>query len=274
MYRTLLPIIMLTLALTACSSDSADASDEPETPQRVDATDTGRAATVREVAASIPQPTNPAQKVDDAAAVEGGEAVAATEVEAEAGNPALKDPSLASKTAPAKYTVKFETTKGDMFIDVTRSWAPNGADRFYNLVEIGYYDDIAFFRVIGGFMAQLGIHGDPAIARVWKTAKIDDDPVNESNTTGMVTFATAGPDTRTTQIFMNLGDNSNLDSMGFSPFGKLRDAETLNKIYDGYGEGAPRGRGPHQGRLQTGGNEYLKASFPNLDYIVKATIVE
>ncbi len=170
--------------------------------------------------------------------------------------------------------VKFETTKGDILIDVTRSWAPEGADRFYNLVSIGYYDDIAFFRVIDGFMAQFGIHGDPAVARVWKEAQIQDDPVSQSNTEGMLTFATAGPNTRTTQLFMNFGDNSNLNGMGFAPFGKLRSMDVLNKINSEYGEGAPRGRGPHQGRVQSQGNTYLKASFPNLDYITKATIVE
>ncbi|MCP4872753.1 MAG: peptidylprolyl isomerase [Proteobacteria bacterium] len=184
------------------------------------------------------------------------------------------DVEAATKQAPDSYVVKFETTKGDILIDVTRSWAPEGADRFYNLVSIGYYDDIAFFRVIDGFMAQFGIHGDPAVARVWKEAQIQDDPVSQSNTEGMLTFATAGPNTRTTQLFMNFGDNSNLNGMGFAPFGKLRSMDVLNKINSEYGEGAPRGRGPHQGRVQSQGNTYLKASFPNLDYITKATIVE
>ncbi|MCO4770239.1 MAG: peptidylprolyl isomerase [Deltaproteobacteria bacterium] len=190
-------------------------------------------------------------------------------------HPALLDPSKATEQAPAKYTVKFETTKGDILIDVTREWSPNGADRFYNLVKIGYYDnDIAMFRVISGFMAQFGIHGDPAVNTVWRAAKIDDDPVKGSNTAGMVTFAMAGPNTRTTQIFMNLVDNKNLDAMKFSPFGKVQNMDVLGTIHSGYGEGAPRGRGPHQGMVQSKGNQYLQANFPDLDYIKKASIVE
>ncbi len=259
MPRTLLPIVLLTVALTACSGDAASATETAEEP----------------VVETTPAPvTTPAAVATPAPAPAAEDAVAAgEEAPKDDKNPALLDPSLANKTAPDKYTVKFETTKGDILIDVDRSWAPIGADRFYNLVDVGYYDDVAMFRVIDGFMAQMGIHGDPAVNRVWRNARIDDDPVSKSNTAGMVTFATAGPNTRTTQVFMNFGDNSNLDSMGFAPFGKLRDMETLNTIYSGYGEGAPRGRGPHQGQFQSGGNAYLKASFPKLDYIKKATIV-
>ncbi len=187
--------------------------------------------------------------------------------------PGMLDPTVAKEQAPATFTVKFETTKGDMLIDVTRAWAPNGADRFYNLVKIGYFDDTAVFRVIGGFMAQLGISSDPKVSEVWRAAKIDDDPVKESNLPGYVTFAMAGPNSRTTQIFFNFVDNNRLDPMGFAPFGKLRDMETLNELYGGYGEGAPRGRGPHQGLLQSKGGPYLKEKFPLLDYVTKASIV-
>jgi len=189
-------------------------------------------------------------------------------------HPGLLDPKQAADEAPATYTVKFETTKGDILIDVTREWAPNGADRFYNLVKIGYYDDVAFFRVIGGFMAQLGIHGDPQVNKVWRAARIDDEPVKGTNSPGMVTFAMGGPNSRTTQIFLNLADNKRLDGMGFAPFGKVQDMEVLKTIHNGYGEGAPRGRGPHQGKVQAEGNAYLRAEFPELDYIKKATIVE
>lgn len=189
-------------------------------------------------------------------------------------NPAMLDPKLANETAPDTYAVKFETTKGDIIIDVNRADAPNGADRFYNLVKIGYYDDVAFFRVIEGFMAQVGIHGDPAVNTVWRDARIKDDPVKSSNVAGAVTFAMAGPNTRTTQIFLNFKDNKNLDGMNFASFGKVRSMDVLNTIYSGYGEGAPRGRGPHQGALQSKGNAYLKQSFPELDYIKKATILE
>ena len=190
----------------------------------------------------------------------------------------LLDPSKADLTAPDTYKVKLETTKGDVVIEVTRAWAPNGADRFYNMVKAGFYDDrIAFFRAIDGFMVQFGIHGEPEIGKRWREARIKDDAVEKSNTRAMVTFATAGPDTRTTQIFVNYADkNKMLDSQGFSPFGKVTDEgmADIDSLYKGYGEGAPRGRGPHQGKLQQGGNAYLQQKFPKLDYIEKATIIE
>ncbi len=176
--------------------------------------------------------------------------------------------------APESYVVKLATTAGDIIIDVKRNWAPNGADRFYDLVKRGYYDDVAFFRVIAGFMAQTGISGDPAQNSVWRSKRIPDDPVVESNTPGMVSFATSGPNSRTTQFFINFKNNGRLDSMGFSPFGKVRDMKTVDALYAGYGEGAPGGRGPSQQQMQTRGNEYLRSSFPKLDYIERATILE
>ena len=189
-------------------------------------------------------------------------------------NPALLDPSLATEKAPASYRVKFETTKGDFVIEVHKDWAPNGADRLYNLVKIGYYDDLAFFRAIDGFMVQFGISGYPEVNDQWREARIKDDSVKQSNTKGKVTFATAGQDTRTTQLFINYGDNANLDAMGFSPVGEVVSGiEVVDSLYKGYGEGAPRGRGPDQGRLQHKGNSYLKAEFPELDYIKKATVI-
>lgn len=195
----------------------------------------------------------------------------------QAGGPdkaALLAPAQATARAPDKYTVKLETTKGDILIDVQRDWAPQGADRFYNLVKLGYYNDVAFFRVIAGFMAQVGIHGDPAVAAAWRTARISDDPVVQSNTPGMLSFATSGPNSRTTQFFINFGNNQRLDQMGFAPFGKVRDMSVVNRLYSGYGEGAPSGNGPNQGRIQAEGNKYLRADFPQLDYINKASIAE
>jgi peptidyl-prolyl cis-trans isomerase A (cyclophilin A) len=186
----------------------------------------------------------------------------------------LRDPGGADGQAPATYTVKLETTKGEVLIDVQRAWAPRGADRIYNLVKLGYYDNAAFFRVISGFMAQIGIHGEPSVNTVWRNKRIADDPVVQSNTRGMVSFAMAGKDTRTTQIFINYGNNARLDSMGFSPFGKVRDMKAIDALYSGYGEGAPSGAGPSQGRIQSEGNTYLKAEFPKLDYIVRAAISE
>lgn len=176
--------------------------------------------------------------------------------------------------APDRYTVELDTTKGAIVIDVHRDWAPHGADRFYELVKDGYYTDVAFFRVIGGFMAQTGISGDPALNAQWRQKTIPDDPVKASNTRGTVTFATSGPDSRTTQFFINFGDNSRLDSMGFAPFGKVQDMAPVDALYDGYGEGAPRGRGPSQALIQSQGNAYLREGFPKLDYIKSAKILE
>jgi len=186
----------------------------------------------------------------------------------------LKDPSKATEKAPETFKVKFTTTKGDFTLEITRAWSPLGADRFYNLVKAGYFTDIAFFRVIEGFMVQFGIHGDPAIASAWKGARIADDPVKQSNARGYITYAMAGPNTRTTQLFINFGNNANLDSMGFSPFGRVIEGmNVVDSIYSGYGEGAPRGMGPDQGMVQLQGNSYLKKDFPNMDYIKSAALL-
>jgi peptidyl-prolyl cis-trans isomerase A (cyclophilin A) len=188
--------------------------------------------------------------------------------------PAFADPAKLTEKAPETFKVRFDTTKGAFTIEVTRSLSPNGADRFYNLVRSGYFKDIAFFRVIPGFMCQFGIHGDPNVSAKWRAAAIPDDAVKGSNTRGTITFATAGPNTRTTQLFINFGDNRNLDGMGFSPFGKVTEGmDVVDKINGEYGEGAPNGRGPHQGRVQMEGNAYLKKDFPNLDYIKSATLI-
>lgn len=189
------------------------------------------------------------------------------------GSGVLADPSKLNETAPATYKAKFTTTQGDFVIEVQREWAPKGADRFYNLVKNGFYDNTAFFRVVDGFMVQFGISGDPAISSVWRGARITDDPVKEKNLRGMITFATSGVDSRTTQVFINFADNLNLDKMGFTPFGKvLSGMDVVDKLFKDYGEGAPSGNGPNQTLLQTKGNEYLKAEFPKLDYTTKATI--
>jgi peptidyl-prolyl cis-trans isomerase A (cyclophilin A) len=182
--------------------------------------------------------------------------------------------SQQASQAPNRYAVELDTTKGAIIIDVYREWAPHGADRFYQLVRSGYYTDVAFFRVIDGFMAQVGISGDPALNVEWREKTIPDDPVRSSNTRGTVTFATSGPDSRTTQFFINFADNSRLDGMGFAPFGKVRDMGPVDALYDGYGEGAPGGRGPSQGLIQSRGNTYLRESFPSLDYIKGAKIIE
>jgi len=193
----------------------------------------------------------------------------------EGAHPAMTDPTQATETAPDSYKVKLVTTKGEAIIQVHREWAPNGADRFYNLVKIGFFSDIAFFRAIDKFMVQGGISGYPEVAKVWRDAHIQDDPKRESNTKGRVTFATAGPNTRTTQFFINYKDNSFLDNQGFSPIGEVIEGmDIIDSLHKGYGEGAPSGRGPNQMRIQAQGNAYLQDKFDKLDYIKSATLVE
>ena len=192
-------------------------------------------------------------------------------------NAALKNPGSLKEMAPPVFKADFDTSAGMFVVEVHRDWAPNGADRFYNLVKNGFFDNARFFRVISGFMVQFGINGDPAISSVWRVARIPRDPVKVGNKRGNITFAMQGgpngPDTRTTQMFINFGDNSNLDSAGFAAFGKVtKGMDVVDKIYSGYGEGAPSGRGPEQGRVQAEGNAYLTKDFPKMDYIKKTTI--
>lgn len=186
----------------------------------------------------------------------------------QANKAALMKPATLTEKAPATFKAKFETSAGTFVIEVHRDWAPNGADRFYNLVKNGFYDDCRFFRVVPNFMVQWGINGDPAIQKNWADASIKDDSVKESNTRGNVTFAqTAAPNSRSTQLFINFKDNSFLDGQRFAPFGKVTSGmDVVDKIYSGAGES------PQQGSIQAQGNEYLNKAFPKLDYIKKATI--
>lgn len=173
-----------------------------------------------------------------------------------------------NETAPDVYRVKFETSAGDFELEVTRAWAQHGADRFYNLVKHGYFDDVRFFRVVPRFMVQFGIHGDPQISKWWRNARIPDDSVTQSNKRGTITFATSGEDSRTTQVFINFADNAGLDKQGFSPFGRVvTGMPVVDRINPSYGEG------PNQGMIQQQGKAYLQANFPQLDYVKKATIV-
>ena len=190
----------------------------------------------------------------------------------------LLDPTLPewSQTAPAEFKVKFSTSKGDFTVLAVREWSPRGVDRFYCLAKNGYYDDVRFFRVIPGFMAQFGIHGDPNVNAAWKNTTIQDDPVVQSNTRGMLSYAMRGPNTRTVQIFVNFDDkNARLDGMKFSPFAKVIEGmEVVDKLYNGYGEGAPSGNGPNQMKVQAEGNAYLNAEFKELDYVKTARIAQ
>lgn len=214
---------------------------------------------------------DPAERASDeeADAETAEEAAAAARME-------LLDPAALAETAPDVFRAEFETSAGTFVIEATRAWAPEGADRFYTLVKNGYYDDGRFFRVIEGFMAQFGMHGDPAINQAWSQSSILDDPVVGSNTRGMVTFAMSGqPHSRTVQVFINFGDNSRLDEDGFAPFGRVVEGmDVVDRLHAGYGESTPRGSGPTQGAIAAQGNEYLAANFPELDYVISTRIAD
>ena len=186
---------------------------------------------------------------------------------------ALLRPALLKDKAPETYQVKFETSKGDFIVSVTRAWAPLGADRFYDLAKHHFFDNESFFRVLKGFVAQFGISAYPPVNAVWEKATIKDDPVTESNKKYFLTFATAGPNTRTTQLFINLADNPRLDTMGFAPFAQVTDGmNVVDTLYADYGEGAPGGSGPNQDEIQKQGKPYLDKNFPKLDYIKTTTL--
>src|SRR5262245_8097688 len=191
------------------------------------------------------------------------------------GGNALYHPEWAKEKAPEKFKAKFTTTKGDFVIEVTRSWAPNGAGRFYNLVKLGFYDGTKFYRAVEGFMVQWGINGDPSVNGAWYKAYIQDDPVVKGNKRGFVNFATAGKDQRTTQVCVNLSDkNTRLDSEGFAAFGEVVEGmKVVDSLFKGYGDGPPQGKGPKQARIQSEGDAYLEKEFPKLDAVKEAKIL-
>ena len=179
----------------------------------------------------------------------------------------LLKPETLNEKAPETYRAKFTTTKGDFVVEVTRAWSPIGSDRFYNLVKNGFFTDAAFFRVVPNFVVQFGLSANPEISKAWEHANIQDDPVKQTNRRGSVTFATAGPNTRTTQLFINLVDNPRLDSMGFAPIGTVVEGmDVVDKLYSGYGES------PNQSLITNEGKAYLDKSFPQLDTIKAAAI--
>jgi peptidyl-prolyl cis-trans isomerase A (cyclophilin A) len=186
--------------------------------------------------------------------------------------PALLHPAALHAKAPATYGVEFTTTKGTFVVTVHRSWAPRGADRFYNLVRARFYDGNEFFRVVKGFVVQFGISGFPSVSTAWQNANIKDDPVQASNTVGTITYADAGPNTRTTQVFINLGNNAaNLDGQGFAPFGKVTAGMgVVNELYGGYDDRPTN----LQGAIASQGNSFLKKRFPKLDSVTRARIVK
>ncbi|HUO35889.1 MAG TPA: peptidylprolyl isomerase [Candidatus Acidoferrum sp.] len=183
-------------------------------------------------------------------------------------NSKLLDPQSLNAKAPDVFQAEFSTTAGNFTIEVTREWAPLGADRFYNLVTNNYFDDSAFFRVVPKFIIQFGLSADPDVNRKWRMANLKDDPVKQSNKPGYLTFATAGPNTRTTQLFINFGNNGFLDSQGFAPFGRVVSGmDVVEKIFSGYGEQ------PDQGSIHAQGKAYLDQKFPKLDRIKSTTVV-
>jgi peptidyl-prolyl cis-trans isomerase A (cyclophilin A) len=186
----------------------------------------------------------------------------------------LLRPALLTSKAPATYQVKFITTKGDFVITVTRAWAPLGADRFYNLIRHHFYDNTSFFRVLKGFVVQWGISAYPPVSAAWSHAPIKDDTVVQSNLRGYLTYAMGGPNTRTTQVFINLVDNKRLDGMGFAAFGQVTEGmDVVDSLYSGYGEGAPDGKGPAQDNIEKTGKPYLDKDFPQLDSIKTTSLI-
>lgn len=184
--------------------------------------------------------------------------------------PALLHPASLTAKAPATFAVAFDTTKGRFVVTVHRGWASRGADRFYNLVRAHFFDGVEFFRVVKGFVVQFGISGYPKVSRAWQYAGIKDDPVKASNAIGTITYADAGPNTRTTQLFINVGNNSSLDRQGFAPFGKVTSGmSVVRRLYSGYGEAVTN----FQGQIATQGNAFLEKRFPKLDSVIRARLV-
>jgi cyclophilin family peptidyl-prolyl cis-trans isomerase len=178
--------------------------------------------------------------------------------------------------APDVFHVRFETSQGPFVVEVRRDWAPHGADRFHALAAAGYFDGSRFFRVVPGFIAQFGVAGDPKVTAMWKKRTIPDDPVRRSNTRGTIAYAMTGPNTRSTQLYINLADNSRLDAQGFAPIGRVTSGmEVVDRLYSGYGEGSGGGmRGGRQGEMLKGGNAWLDAHFPKLDHLLRARLLE
>lgn len=190
-------------------------------------------------------------------------------------DPALLNPAALHLKAPDEFQVKFTTTKGDFVVKVTRGWAPLGVDRFYTLVKHHYFDNASFFRVVPNFVVQFGMSAFPPVTKAWSKVPIKDDAVKTHNKVGTITFATSGTNTRTTQLFINLRDNTDsLDNQGFAPFGEVVEGmDVVTRLYSGYGDGPPYGAGPDQGQIQEQGKVYLDKNFPQLDSVKTAVVV-
>lgn len=249
--KTMIAVMVAALALSAMSAAAQS---------------TAKPATATPTQTTKPAPAKPATTTP--ATQKPATAKPATAKPATA-NAALRTPAKLKDVAPATFRANFETSVGVFVVEVTKAWAPRGADRFFNLVKYGYFDGARFFRVMPNFMAQFGINGDPKLNSVWQEANIPDDPVTQSNKRGFITFATRGPNTRTTQLFINFKDNPGLDEQGFAPFGQVVvGMDVVDKINKEYGQE------PNQGLIQTQGNAYLTKAFPRLDFIKRATILK
>jgi peptidyl-prolyl cis-trans isomerase A (cyclophilin A) len=257
-------LVFALLVTMACKTESPPEPSKPAVgPDKPAATGTAAATTTATQPAATATTSAPAASAAPASTYD---------------NPAMLDPSKGTEKAPDKFKAKFTTSKGDFVIEVTRAWSPNGADRFYNLVKIGFFKEARFFRAIEDFMVQFGINGDPNVMAKWRSSNIQDDAKTDqtqSNKRGMVTFAKSGmPNSRSTQVFINYKDNDRLDPSGFTPFGKVVEGmNVVDSFYKGYGEGAPQGNGPEQMRVQTEGNAYLNKDFPKLDWIKDAKVL-
>ncbi|HEV8411261.1 MAG TPA: peptidylprolyl isomerase [Gemmatimonadaceae bacterium] len=233
-------------------------------------------ATLVLFAAACGEKAAPPKPAETPAAAPAAPAPEAPEAVPSPPTPAILHPDAAKLAAagPDSFTVHVVTSRGKFDMKIHRDWAPKGSDRLYYLVSNYYFDGIRFFRVLNGFMAQFGVSGDPAVSKVWRDLNISDDPVKQSNTRGRITFAMGGPNTRTTQMFINYGNNSQLDATGFPPVGEVTNGmSVVDSLYNQYGEGAEMGgRGPSQGRTGAEGNAYLNKEFPKLDYIVTARV--
>lgn len=204
-------------------------------------------------------------------------AVAATAAACHRGEGALLAPNTAqlAQHAPDSFRVEFTTSKGKFVVKAFRAWAPNGVDRFYYLARNHFYDGERFFRAMPNFVVQFGLHGDPRVNDVWQDMRIPDDSVKQSNQKGFVTYAMGGPNTRTTQIFINLNDNKRLDPLGFAPIGRVVEGmDVVDILYTGYGDGPPRGKGPEQDKIRTQGDAYLKRDFPLLDHVTRTKVIK
>lgn len=274
-YWTLLVLFLLFIP-TACSWFESEPTAEPD--QQVETVEPDP----EPVKEPEPEEEKPVDKPDPELTVKKDTPKADVPVEKKVVKkaPPKKDLLLAPTTkyekAPAEFKIRFETTKGNITLRLVREWSPRGVDHIRHLAKIGYFSDIAFFRAIEGFMVQFGMHGDPKINQLWSDMSLLDEPVKVSNKRGYLSFAKSNsPNSRSTQLFINLADNLNLDNYGFSPIGEVVEGmSVVDSIYMGYGEGAPRGRGPSQGLINQQGNTYLKKQFPNLDYIKKAVVLD